>query len=168
MRLSSRSASRASPTSGSTRYRGRRSRLRHARYSKRSCRNAPWLSSSARGPLGSRVLAGLHTRRAQCYFSPLFGASRRRAAPGSQAIEDPARMLRLRSSVLAQERAAHGLVCSASGTLHTLRNKHWPAVKAIHQVLSEVSSKRFPAGALTLPSSGHPTARHTGSLRQVR
>jgi hypothetical protein len=55
VRLSSCSASRAPSTGGSTRYRGRRSRLRHARYSKRSCRNTPWLSSSARGPLESRV-----------------------------------------------------------------------------------------------------------------
>ena len=122
VRASSRSASCASSISGSTRYQGRCCPLRHARCSKRSCRNTPWLSRSARGPLGSRALAGLHTRWTQCPFSPLFGASRRRAAPGNQAIEGTARMLRVRSSDLTQELAAHVLPRSASDTLRTSRN----------------------------------------------
>ncbi len=54
------------------------------------------------------------------------------------------------------------------GYARHLAEQHWPAVKAIHKVVNEVSSKRFPAGALTLPSSGHPTAGHTVTLRQGR
>ncbi len=141
MRIGFRPASRASSVSGSTRYQGRCPRSRHARCSKRSCANTSWLSTSARRAAGSRVLTDLHTLRARCHFSPLLGASRRRAAPGNQVVEGAARLLRVRSSVLKPRLASRR---SAFRYAPQLAQQHCSAMNRIRESSTEVSSECSP------------------------
>ena len=85
---------------------------------------------------GSSELRHAHSASDRLQLQSVVGASRRRAAPGSQSVDSGALP---GSGQLTSSSKRVGRVCWQSCALSSI--------------------------ALTLPSNGHPTAGHTGSLR---